>query len=91
MSCLSQLVRSVELAVKSLQAVQRVCRSSEWGVKPWHWYAMSALPRGLLMGYPLAILGCLMERRVHVLAGVIVVYIAMYSFLPHKEVSPCIT
>ena len=90
-SCLFQLVCRVELAVKTLQAVRHMCRSSEWGVKPWHWYATSALPRGLLIGYPLAFLGCLLERRVRVLAGVIAVYIAMYSFLPHKEVRLCIS
>ena len=42
-------------------------RSGEWGVSPAHWYFTSALPRSLLLAYPLAILGAVLERRVRVL------------------------
>ncbi|KAL3140566.1 hypothetical protein ABBQ32_005142 [Trebouxia sp. C0010 RCD-2024] len=61
-------------------------RSSEWGVKPFHWYFTSALPRALLGAYPLAALGYLLEPRVRRYVQLVTLYIALYSFLPHKEV-----
>ena len=38
-------------------------KSSAWGVSPWHWYLTSALPRALLLAYPLAFLGATVEPR----------------------------
>ena len=53
---------------------------------PWHWYFSSALPRALLGALPLAALGCVLERRVSSRLACVILYIAAYSFLPHKEV-----
>jgi hypothetical protein len=53
---------------------------------PWHWYISSALPRALLGALPLAALGCVLERRVGSWLACVVLYIAAYSLLPHKEV-----
>ena len=58
---------------------------------PFHWYFTSALPRALLGGYPLAALGYLLERRVRPYVQLVTLYVALYSFLPHKEVqSTCL-
>ena len=62
-------------------------RSSEWGTQPWHWYFTSALPRAMLGGLPLALLGLRIERRPWPYLGVVISYIGLYSLLPHKEVS----
>ena len=64
-----------------------MCRSSEWGTMPLHWYFTSALPRALLAGLPLAALGVALERRVRGVLACVLLYIAAYSLLPHKEVS----
>lgn len=60
-------------------------RSSEWGVSPWHWYLTSALPRALLLAYPLAFLGARYEPRTRPLAVASATFVGLYSFLPHKE------
>ena len=60
-------------------------RSSEWGTAPPHWYLTSALPRSLLLAFPLAVLGCVTERRVRAPAACATFYVAAYSLLPHKE------
>ena len=69
-------------------------RSAEWGTMPLHWYFTSVLPRTLLAGLPLAALGMALERRVHHITSCVLLYIAVYSLLPHKEVkdaqyTPC--
>lgn len=61
-------------------------RSGEWGTSPWHWYATSALPRALMAALPLAGLGALMERRARAPLLVAAGFVALYSYLPHKEV-----
>lgn len=53
---------------------------------PFHWYFTSALPRALLGAYPLAALGYLLEPRVRRYVQLVTLYIALYSFLLHKEV-----
>lgn len=53
---------------------------------PFHWYFTSALPRALLGGCPLAAVGYLVEPRVRPFLRLVTAYIALYSFLPHKEV-----
>lgn len=52
----------------------------------WHWYLSSALPRSLLSSFLLLPFGFWLEPRVRLYAGIALLYIAMYSFLPHKEV-----
>ena len=52
----------------------------------WHWYFSSALPRSLLGSFLLLPLGLWLEPRVRPYTGIALLYIAMYSILPHKEV-----
>lgn len=60
-------------------------RSSEWGVSPFHWYFTSALPRSLLVAYPLFMLGLLLDRRTLAYALPVLSFVILYSKLPHKE------
>lgn len=60
-------------------------RSSEWGVFPVHWYFTSALPRSLLVAFPLCFVGIILERRMRQYALPILAFIVLYSKLPHKE------
>ena len=62
-------------------------RSSEWGTSPWHWYFSTALPKALLPA-ALALLGVGVwyERgRAATLIGPSLLFVAIYSVLPHKE------
>ncbi|KAL5748453.1 hypothetical protein ACOSP7_025494 [Xanthoceras sorbifolium] len=60
-------------------------RSSEWGTHSFHWYFTSALPRLLLAGYPLFVLGVLLDRRVLSFVIPVLSFVLLYSKLPHKE------
>ncbi|XP_038874511.1 dol-P-Man:Man(7)GlcNAc(2)-PP-Dol alpha-1,6-mannosyltransferase isoform X1 [Benincasa hispida] len=60
-------------------------RSSEWGTHPVHWYFTSALPRSLLAGYPLFLLGVFLDKRVLPFILPVLCFILLYSKLPHKE------
>ena len=53
---------------------------------PLHWYFTSALPRALLGALPLAALGLALERRLRSKLACVLLYVAAYSLLPHKEV-----
>lgn len=65
--------------------------SSDWGVSPWHFYFLNALPRLLLnpatylLCIPVAVLNAATrERSLHLLVPLLT-FVALYSFLPHKE------
>lgn len=58
-------------------------KSSEWGTLPFHAYWTSLLPRSLPLSYPLGIYG-LVRHRAKILYPAIV-FVFLYSFLPHKE------
>eukprot|EP00892_Ulva_mutabilis_P010521 jgi/Ulvmu1/7841/UM004_0071.1 len=60
-------------------------KSKEWGVMPWHWYWSSALPRSLLASMPLAVVGAALQAKVRPYAAAITAFIALYSWLGHKE------
>jgi len=60
-------------------------KSHEWGVMPWHWYFTRALPRMLTGCLPLATLGFLYEPRVRKFVLAALLFVAVYSYLPHKE------
>ncbi|XP_024008571.1 dol-P-Man:Man(7)GlcNAc(2)-PP-Dol alpha-1,6-mannosyltransferase isoform X2 [Eutrema salsugineum] len=60
-------------------------RSSDWGTHSIHWYFTSALPRSLLVAYPLSLLGTLLDRRVPFLILPVLSFVILYSKLPHKE------
>ncbi|ODA76568.1 hypothetical protein RJ55_07838 [Drechmeria coniospora] len=64
--------------------------SSDWGVSPWHYYFTSALPRLLLSvsSIPLIMLALWLpgtSRQARPLVLPSLLYIAIYSFQPHKE------
>jgi alpha-1,6-mannosyltransferase len=65
--------------------------SADWGVSPWHFYFFNALPRLLLnpatylLCIPVAILNIATRRRSLDLLNPLLTFIALYSFLPHKE------
>ena len=61
-------------------------RSREWGVMPGHWYFTRALPRALLVAYPLAAMGFRLERRVRVPLAAVTAVVTAFSALGHKEV-----
>ncbi|XP_008786181.2 dol-P-Man:Man(7)GlcNAc(2)-PP-Dol alpha-1,6-mannosyltransferase isoform X4 [Phoenix dactylifera] len=60
-------------------------RSSEWGTHPFHWYFTSALPRSLLVAYPLCVIGMLFDRRILRYIVPVLSFVLLYSKLPHKE------
>lgn len=71
--------------------------SVAWGTSPWHWYVTSALPRALLGALPLCVLfllqglfGAAGLGKAHQgeLLGMVcssLVFVLLYSYLPHKE------
>ncbi|XP_042064323.1 dol-P-Man:Man(7)GlcNAc(2)-PP-Dol alpha-1,6-mannosyltransferase-like [Salvia splendens] len=60
-------------------------RSSEWGIHAFHWYFTSALPRSLLVAYPLSVLGLFLDRRIRIYVIPVLSFVTLYSKLPHKE------
>ncbi|KAI8350881.1 Alg9-like mannosyltransferase family-domain-containing protein [Choanephora cucurbitarum] len=60
-------------------------KSSEWGALPFHAYVFSFLPRLLLISYPLGIIGFVRDNRVRRLLMPALVYVFIFSCLPHKE------
>ena len=60
-------------------------KSSNWGVMPWAWYYYSALPRALFLSLPFAIIGIFVDRRTLIFVLPCLVYVTLFSFLPHKE------
>ncbi|CAH1416242.1 unnamed protein product [Lactuca virosa] len=60
-------------------------RSSEWGTHPFYWYFTSALPRSLLVAYPLFLFGVILDRRLSFYILPVLSFIILYSKLPHKE------
>lgn len=60
-------------------------KSHEYGVMPFAWYFTSAIPRALLTSTILIPMGLLFDRRFWKLFAVTIAFIALYSFLPHKE------
>lgn len=66
--------------------------SHHWGVDPWYTYFVKVLPLNLTISYPLAIFaifykrkGSLVDFKVLELISPAILFIILYSFLPHKE------
>ncbi|GAM21373.1 hypothetical protein SAMD00019534_045480 [Acytostelium subglobosum LB1] len=62
-------------------------RSHEWGTMPWHWYFSSALPRALLLWFPVGLIAPVIVERRRLTPFILptLLFIILYSFLPHKE------
>lgn len=52
---------------------------------PFYWYFTSALPRSLLVAYPLFLFGVIFDRRLLFYILPVLSFIILYSKLPHKE------
>ncbi|KAG8065573.1 hypothetical protein GUJ93_ZPchr0004g38717 [Zizania palustris] len=50
-----------------------------------HWYFTSALPRSMLIAYPLCVVGALLDRRIVPYILPVFSFVLLYSKLPHKE------
>jgi len=78
-----------EFEVLHFNTVQN--KSHEWGISPWYWYFLNALPKSLTVALPLVGLGVFMHERrtlnfslIKLIAPALV-FVGLYSFLPHKE------
>ncbi|KAF5280073.1 hypothetical protein FQA39_LY18157 [Lamprigera yunnana] len=60
-------------------------RSSEYGTSPFLWYFYSAIPRGLAASLFLVPIGVFLDRRVRKLVILPLLFVFVFSFLPHKE------
>ncbi|KAF1912266.1 Alg9-like mannosyltransferase family-domain-containing protein [Ampelomyces quisqualis] len=65
--------------------------SADWGVSPWHYYFVNALPRLLLnpvtyiLCIPVAVLNVATRQQSLDLLVPLLAFVGLYSFLPHKE------
>ncbi|XP_046401433.1 dol-P-Man:Man(7)GlcNAc(2)-PP-Dol alpha-1,6-mannosyltransferase [Ischnura elegans] len=60
-------------------------RSHEWGTHPFLWYFYSAIPRGMAFSMFLVPIGAYYDRRVGRILFPPLLFVLLYSFLPHKE------
>lgn len=60
-------------------------KSSEWGTLPFYAYFILFLPRLLLISLPLSFIGFVTDARVRRMLLPMIIYITLFSLLPHKE------
>ena len=74
-----------EFEVLSFNNPMGANKSEHYGTKPFPWYFYSALPRMLLIAYPLSVYGFMQERRCRPAFMIAFFFVFTYSFLGHKE------
>ncbi|XP_071450807.1 dol-P-Man:Man(7)GlcNAc(2)-PP-Dol alpha-1,6-mannosyltransferase, partial [Hetaerina americana] len=60
-------------------------RSNEWGTHPFFWYFYSAIPRGMAFSMFLVPIGAYYDQRVRRIIFPPLLFVLLYSLLPHKE------
>ena len=71
-------------------------KSSEWGVSPWHWYFLNAIPKSVTCALPFAFIGLVYQKRRAIIGGLVdstvlnivgpaIIFVGIFSVLPHKE------
>ena len=67
-------------------------KSSDWGVSPFYWYFLNALPKSLTACIPLIAVALfyqprnsIVDREVLYILFPAVIFVSLYSILPHKE------
>ena len=71
-------------------------KSHEWGVSPWYWYFLTAVPKSVSCAIPFLLIGLIYQKRKSAFLGLLdseilnilgpaIIFIGIFSVLPHKE------